>query len=71
MTMNTTNSAKGLWKVTAGLLAAGTLFASSCNSADIEAIVNALEVAAQQLEQQQQDDDISFGDWLRDELDDL
>ena len=71
MTMARINSAKNLCKVAAGLFAAGTLFTSSCSSADVEAIVNALEVAAHQLEQQQQDDDISFGDWLRDELDDL
>ena len=71
MTMARINSAKNLWRVAAALFAAGTLFSSSCSSVDVEAIVNALEVAAHQLEQQQQDDDISFGDWLRDELDDL
>ena len=69
--MNKANPAKNLWRAAAGLFAAGTLLASSCNSADIEAIFDALEVAAHQLEQQQHDEDISFGDWLRDELNDL
>lgn len=59
-----------LLKVAVGMGAAGMVFGSGCGSSGLQAVVAGLEAAASQLEQER-DDDISFGDWLRDELEDL
>ncbi len=48
---------------------AGTLIGGGCDVADLEALVVGVNAAADHLEGE--DDDISFGDWLRDELEDL
>lgn len=52
-----------------GLCAAGTLMVTGCDEQLLNAMTAALEAAAQQLGEE--DDDISFGDWLSDELEDL
>ena len=67
--MRRIDTVKRLLKLTLGLGVTGTLFGSTCSSPELGAVVAGLEAAASHLEQEQ--DDISFGDWLRDELDDL
>ena len=51
------------------MCAAGTLMVTGCDEQLLNAMTAALEAAAQQLGEE--DDDISFGDWLQDELEDL
>ena len=53
----------------AGICAAGIVLGSGC-SMDLGAIMAGLDAVAN-YSSQHDDDDISFGDWLRDELDDL
>ncbi len=53
----------------AGLLAGGLLLATSCNLRELEAVSIGLGAAADQLERDQ-DEDITFGEWLLSELDD-
>ena len=69
--MNAKRKAKWLLKSVAALSTAGMLFSSNCSSADLEAAFVGLEAAAGHLQHENQDDDISFGDWLLDELNDL
>ena len=57
-----------LIKSGAALAAAGVLFASSCSSETLRATTAGLSAAADELEGDR--DDISFGDWLLDELQD-
>ena len=55
------------------LLALGTgglVFGSNCGT-EIQVISAGLNAAAATLDRSQQDDDISFGDWLADEFKDL
>lgn len=58
-----------LWKYAAGLCAVGMLFGATCSSDQIHAIATGLQAATSELDNR--DDDISFGDWLLDELEDL
>ena len=58
-----------LWKYAAGLCAVGTLFGATCSSDQIQAIATGLESAASELDNR--DNDISFGDWVLDEIKDL
>ncbi|UCE59555.1 MAG: hypothetical protein JSU63_19195 [Phycisphaerales bacterium] len=55
-------------RTVAGVCAAGVVIGSGC-SMDLGALMAGLDAAANY--SSEQDDDISFGDWLRDELDDL
>ena len=57
-----------LWRSVIGLFAAGTLLGTACDQQTLDALTAGLEAAAQQL--QEQDDDISFGDWLESEIED-
>ena len=66
--MQKIRSSNWLWKSVIGLFAAGTLLGAACDQQTLDALTAALETAAQQL--QDQDDDISFGDWLEDEIED-
>ena len=60
-----------LLKLTAALGASGMLFASSCSVQDVRAVGAGLNAAAGYFDDQPaDDDDISFGDWLADELKD-
>ena len=61
-------TADALLKTMAGLCAAGLLLGGSCR-ADLEAIAVGLDAAARHMDDN--DDEISFSDWLRDELNDL
>ena len=54
----------------AAVSAAGMLFGATCTSDGIRAVAAGLEAATTQLNHEY-DDDISFGDWLLDELDDI
>jgi len=58
-----------LWRSLAGIASASVLFASSCGAAELRAVLAGVDAAADRLERNH-DDDISFGDWLADELDD-
>jgi hypothetical protein len=49
------------------MLCAGTLMAGSC-SPELQALAVGLQAAADEFDRQNTDDDISFGDWLADEL---
>ena len=59
------------WRVLVLACAAGTLFASSCGSNGLQAVVAGLDAAAQELDRGNRNNDISFGNWLMDELGDL
>ena len=52
----------------AAVVTTGALFTASCDLADLDAVAVGIEAATDHLNDE---DDISFGDWLRDELDDL
>ena len=58
------------WKLLAALAAGGAVFGLNCTSEQISAVVAGVGAAADQLGDSE-DEDISFGDWIRDELDDL
>jgi hypothetical protein len=64
----TTGSAR-LARCGLAVLAAGTLFSSSCSSAGIQAVIAGIDAAAATLNQSLGDDDLSFGEWLLNELD--
>jgi hypothetical protein len=51
------------------ILTVGLVFGSSCGFAELQAISAGITAAASALDDR--DDDISFGDWLADELRDL
>ncbi len=58
-------------KLTAALCTSGMLFAASCSVQGARAVGAGLVAAAGYLDDQPaDDDDISFGDWLADELKD-
>ncbi len=58
-----------LLKLTAALCASGMLFAASCSVQGARALGTGLNAAAGYLDDRDDDDDgISFGDWLADEL---
>ncbi len=49
----------------------GLVFAAACSSTEVrQAVLAGVEVAADQLLNNSEDDDVSFGDWLSDELND-
>ena len=60
---------RSLWRYMAAVCAAGMVFGSSCSSDQIRALTAGLEAVADTLNEQ--DDNMSFGDWLLDELEDL
>jgi hypothetical protein len=60
-----------LWRGAVALCAAGTLFGGSCSSDQLNAVAAGFGAVADELSHQQTVDDISFGDWLLSELDDL
>jgi len=64
-------SVTNLVKVAAGLCTAGMLFAASCAADDVRALMIGVDAAARYLDNGSTDDDISFSDWLMDELGDL
>jgi len=59
------------WRVLA-VAGSGTVLATTCSSTEIrQAVLAGVEVAADQLlNRADEDDDVSFGDWLSDELND-
>lgn len=60
-----------LLKVTAALFASGVVLAGSCSTDSFQALSVGIDAAAGYLnDQESPDDDISFGDWLLDELED-
>ena len=62
---------ENLLKLAATLCAAGTLFASSCGAQGFRAVGAGIDAATDYLhEQEDEHEDISFGDWLADELED-
>jgi hypothetical protein len=56
--------------VVAAALSIGLLSGTGCTEAEIEAVLTGVRILADELSQQQEDEDISFGDWLADELSD-
>ena len=58
-------------RIAACMCTAGALFASSCSTQDLRTVMSAVDAAARILDGGDSDDDISFGDWLRDELGDI
>jgi hypothetical protein len=63
-------NAGNLLKTAASVSAAGMLFATSCRSNEFNAVLAGLEAVAAQLDRDDPDDDITFGEWLLSELDD-
>ncbi len=49
---------------------AGTVLATSCSTSQIQAIVAGIETIASALIEEDQTENISFGDWLINELND-
>ncbi len=58
-----------LWRLAAVVGASGMLFGSSCSTEQIQAVAAGIGAVANQLDGGGSDD-ISFGDWLRDESSD-
>lgn len=56
------------WRPLIGLCAGGALLGAGCEKQALDALTAGLQAAAQQL--QDQDENISFGDWLQDEIED-
>ena len=48
----------------------GMLLAASCSQAEIQAVVAGLDAAATVLTHEEEDDKVSFVDWLHSEFDD-
>lgn len=65
--MFTEATRRKLWRAVAVLGASGMLFGSSCSSDQVQAIAAGIGAAADQIGSSNHDD-ISFGDWLRDEV---
>ena len=63
------HSAGYAFRSVAGLLAGGLLLSTSCSLRELEAVSAGLEAATHQLDGE--DEDITFGEWLLDELNDL
>ena len=62
---------KSLRKFTRGIKAicgAGVVLAGSCSAAEVNAIIDGIEVATQGLDEANQDE-VTFTDWLESELD--
>ncbi len=57
-------------KNAAGLFFAGTLFATSCSSEGVQAVVDGLLVVAGSLQDSSSDDDLTFSEFLLNELTD-
>ncbi len=70
-TMVKKTSKQSMWRGLALACAAGTLFGSSCGSNQLQAVVAGIEAAASELDRTNRSDDISFGNWLMDEIEDL
>ena len=45
------------------------MLAVSCSPTEVRAVISGIEAAARILDDRNDDDDISFGDWLASELD--
>jgi len=61
-------------KLIVSTFVAGSLFSSNCSSRDVSAVVAGVDAIANYLDHDRSgrnDDDINFGDWLLDELNDL
>ncbi len=69
--MRITPSTRYVFRFVVAVCGVGTLMASSCSLRQLEAISVGLDAATGHLDQADSDDDISFGDWLRDELRDI
>jgi hypothetical protein len=69
--MSNKRTAENLTKALAVLSTAGVLLATTCTSEQLQAVVVGIEAAARELNEQDHDDDMSFGDWLVRELDAL
>jgi len=66
--MNTWRRRSPAWcKAALVTFAAGSVLATTCTSDQVKAVVTGIQVVTSQLNQ---DDDISFGDWLASEIDD-
>ena len=59
---------RNLWRVLAGGLAATTL-GTSCSTSELDLARQGIDIVLDRL-QDEDDDDISFGDWLLDEIGD-
>ncbi len=53
-----------------GALSIGILSGTGCTEEEIDAVLAGITIVADELMQQDEDKDISFGDWLADELSD-
>ena len=58
-------------KNAAGLFFAGTLFATSCSSEGVQAVVDGLLAVAGSLQDSSRDDDLTFSEFLLNELNEL
>ena len=67
--MNRHGRKRRLLKTGAALAVTGLLFSSSCSLDNLEAVMVGLDAATSHLDRQQ-NDDITFGEWLLSELDD-
>jgi hypothetical protein len=57
-------------RAAAALAASGIALGSTCSSAELQAVVAGIEAAARSLDGNAHDDDLTFGEWLLEELDD-
>ncbi|MBU0716858.1 MAG: hypothetical protein KJ749_01305 [Planctomycetes bacterium] len=69
--MTWTAAMKDGWRVAVTVVAAGTLYGASCSSQEIGMVLDSVQAVTGVLDGQSQNDDISFGDWVQDELEDM
>ena len=67
--MSLKKNAKDLWKAVVTLSAAGMMLASSCTSDGLQAAIAGIDAVAGSLDQTR--GDLTLGEWLLGELDDL
>ena len=63
-------TASNVLKAAVALTASGVALVTTCSSAELQAVVAGVEAAARSLDGNAHDDDLTFGEWLLEELDD-
>ncbi len=63
-------TAHNIVMASATMLASGTLLATSCSTDEVQAIVAGIEAITQSLDDSDRDNDMNFGEWLINEIED-
>ncbi|MHC5108312.1 MAG: hypothetical protein ACYTHJ_00365 [Planctomycetota bacterium] len=65
------NSLRSLARYAVMIGAGGTALGSGCTAQQISAVISGIETVASELERDNRDDSLDFGEWLSQEIDDL